>query len=308
MFLSLSKSQRAIVVAVGLSLGFTLMGVWVRMMEGSFESFQQSYLRILLAGLLALIIFRKRLSKQLFRSLDRREWAIYATRAAVAYVGGVSIFTIAVQHADLSVVSFITAVPMLGLLAFIMFREKLPLLSVPFLVLSMVGVAFLTGIDITKFHFGIGEIAAIVAAVGFNIGYLMSRLHKKERNNYDNTTVLLLLGWIPVFIISLVLQEPLPSQVSLTAWVGLAFSVIFNVIGLYATNYVFTNLKAYVAGNILLLEGVWAIIIGLLLYAEPLTLAIAVGGLLIVASAIAINKIDNRNEEAQAAILDEPTK
>jgi len=63
-------------------------------------------------------------------------------------------------------------------------------------------------------------------------------------------------------------------------------------------NYVFTNLKAYVAGNILLLEGVWSVIIGLVIYGEPVTMAIAIGALLVVASAVAINKIDDRVEEA----------
>lgn len=78
------------------------MGVWVRMMEGSFETFQQTYLRILPAGLLALVVFRL---------LKPREWTIYGVRALVAYTGGVAVFTFAVQHTDLSVVSFLSTLP-----------------------------------------------------------------------------------------------------------------------------------------------------------------------------------------------------
>lgn len=301
------KTQKAVVVAVILSLSFALMGVWIRMMDDSFDTFQQSYLRILLAGLIAAVIFRRRLTKNLFASLKANEWVVYVLRAIVAYFFGVTVFTIAIQHADLATVSFISSVPTLGLLAFIMFREKIPLMSIPFILLAAVGVFFLTGVDVTHIQLGVGEIASIIAALGFNIGFLMSRLHKKTRSNYDNTTILLLIGWIPVFIASLIMQENIiPEHVSVTAWIGLVFAVALNIVGLYAANYVFTNLKAYVAGNILLLEGIWSLIIGSLFFAEPVTSSLIVGGLFILGSAIAVNQIDRRNEVAQVVRNDEP--
>ena len=65
-----------------------------------------------------------------------------------------------------------------------------------------------------------------------------------------------------------------------------------NVIGLYAINYVFGNLKAYVVGNILLIEGFFAVIVGYLLYNEPLTLSLLLGGSIIVYCAFIINRIE----------------
>lgn len=219
-------------------------------------------------------------------------------RAIVSYIFGITAFTIAVQNADLAVVSLISAMPILGLLAWIMFREKVSPVSIPFILISALGVFFLTGVDLSGFHLGIGEIAAIVSAVGFNVGFLMSRLHAKQRSNYDNTTILLLIGWIPVCLLSVLATESIiPQHISLAAVIGLLFASAFNVFGLYAANYIFNNLKAYVAGNILLLEGVWAAVIGLVLYAESLTVHVVVGGLLILLSALTINRIDNKNEE-----------
>jgi drug/metabolite transporter (DMT)-like permease len=168
-----------------------------------------------------------------------------------------------------------------------------------------VGLALLTGIDLGQLHWGIGEWAALICLLGFDIGYLMSRMHAKQRNNFENTTILLLISWIPLFIISMVQREGLlPHDVSLVAIVGLVLSVIANIAGLYAINYVFANLKAYVAGNILLLEGVFSLLLGFMFYSEPIVAGVVLGGLLIVVSAIMINNINKTNEEAPDPMLD----
>ena len=276
-------------------------------MEGSFDSFQQTYLRILLAGIMALIVFRNQLGKRLFSSLSNQEWAIYSTRAVISYVVGVAAFSVAIQHANLCVVSFISTLPVLGILAFILFREKVPFASILFVALSAVGVFILIGVDVRSFHIGIGEVASLIALIGFNAGFLMSRLHDKKRNNFENTTILLLIGWIPVFIISMGLKESvIPHDMSAAAIIGLLLSAVLNVVGLYAINYVFTNLRAYVAGNILLLESIWATIIGAIWYGESITTAIAIGGALIIISALMVNHIESKNNEAPVAVIDTP--
>lgn len=270
------------------------------MSADSFDNFQQSYLRILGAAIIAFIVFRRYRSKKLLSSLSKREWSIYGTRAFLGYVFGTAIYTIAINNANLSTVAFISAVPTLGLLAYVLFREKLPLLSLPFVGLSIAGVFVLTSTSLGEIHFGIGEIAAMVANIGFSISFLMARMHDKKRNNFENTTVLLLLGWIPILIISLLLHESIfPHDLTAGAVLGLVLAAIFNVINLYGANYVFNNMKAYVAGNILLLETVWASVFGLVLFSEPITMTIAAGGLLIIACAFAINRIDNKDEEVQ---------
>lgn len=298
---ALKSNQKAALAAVLLSLSFASMSIWIRMSADSFDDFQQSYLRILGAAIIAYVVFRKYRRKHLFSSLSRREWSVYGVRAFLGYIFGTAIFTVAINNANLSIVAFISAVPMLGLLAFLMFREKLPLISLPFLAVSMIGVIFMTGANFGSFHLGIGEIAAIVSNVGFSVSFLMARMHDKKRNNFENTTILLLIGWIPIFIISLLLHENVvPQSLTIGALIGLVFAAVFNVINLYGANYVFNNMKAYAAGNILLLETVWASLIGLTIFAEPITLAVAAGGMLIVACALVINKIDKKDEEALA--------
>jgi drug/metabolite transporter (DMT)-like permease len=299
--IAFKKNRMAALVALGLSLSFASMSVWIRMTGDSFSDFQQSYLRILCAAVFALIFFRRRLSKHLLSSISRHEWKIYIIRAMFGYILGVSLFTVAITNADLSVVTFISAVPTLGLVAYVMFREKPPLASIPFLLVAAIGVLLVAGASFNHIHFGVGEIAAIIATLGFDVSFVMSRLHDKSRNNFENTTILLLIGWIPVFIIALCLHEKvIPDSISIKSLIGLLLASVFNAVNLYAANYVFTNLKAYVAGNLLLLECVWASMFGLLLYGESLTVAVAIGGILIVTSAIAVNKLDKKVEEPLA--------
>lgn len=79
---------------------------------------------------------------------------------------------------------------------------------------------------------------------------------------------------------------------------GLLVSSILNVAGLVATNYVFTNLKAYVAGNLLLMEGVFALAVGWIIYGEkPVSMEI-VGAAIILLCAVAISSIDRSENRA----------
>lgn len=143
--LSRYQYKPAVLVAVALALSFAFMGVCVRMMQDSFDTFQQTYLRILLAGLVAIVIFRKRFTKKLFTYISKREWLIYSVRALFSYTVGVASFTVAIQHTNLATVSFIVALPILGLLAWIMFRERLPAKSLLPIGVSVVGLAFSNG-------------------------------------------------------------------------------------------------------------------------------------------------------------------
>jgi drug/metabolite transporter (DMT)-like permease len=85
------------------------------------------------------------------------------------------------------------------------------------------------------------------------------------------------------------------------AWFGFVMSVVLNVAGLIAINYVFANLKAYVAGNLLLLEGVFALIVGFVGYKEVPAISSFFGAAIIMACAYAVSAIDSRGDRLEAA-------
>jgi drug/metabolite transporter (DMT)-like permease len=232
----------------------------------------------------------------------RRDWLVYVVRAIFLYVVGVGLFTLAVTHTKLATVSFVSSLPILGVMAWVMFREKMRASTVPFIGLSIIGLVFITGIDMKNVHLGIGELAAIAGMVGFDLGYLMSRLHNKRLDNFQHTTILLAIGWVPLLVMSVGLGEQLvPTHVTPAAWVGLVVSAVLNIVGLYLINYVFEHLRAYVAGNWLLLEGVFALLIGLSLYGEVPTATELVGATVILACAYVISLMDARKDRLEAA-------
>lgn len=294
-----NKHLLPILVAVWQAFSFVLMGVWVRMMNQSFTPYQQMFWRFLLAAIIAWLIFGNKFSKQTFRKLTGKDWFVYILRAFLNYGVGVLLFTFAVLHTELATVSFVSSLPIMGLLAWLMFREKLDPKALPFILLSIVGLAMVSGISFTNLAIGFGVTAAIISTLGFDISYLMVRYHRKEMSNFHNTTLMLSFAWLAPLILLLANKESfLPSTINSVALIGLAASIAFNIVGLYLLNYIFSNLKAYVAGNILLLEGVFAIVVGYFFYGEKLTYAALVGAVIITISALYISRISLKQEKS----------
>jgi len=143
-------------------------------------------------------VFRRQLGWKFWSSITRKEWIVYAVRMIMAYVVGVGFFTIAVQSTPLAVVSFVASLPIAGVLGWIMFRERIRPMGLVFVGLSVIGLALLTGIGNHGLLLQWGVVATIISLLGFDIGYLMSRHHLKKRTNYQNTAVLLTIGWVPL--------------------------------------------------------------------------------------------------------------
>lgn len=296
----MTKNQHAfnISLAVWQALSFTLMGVWVRMMDGAFTPYQQVFWRSILAGLCCWIFFGSRFSKNLLSRLTRRDWIVLILHAFLAYGIGVLSFTIAILHADLAQVAFISSLPVAGPLAWLLFREKLARWSLPFIAISILGLFLVTGLTSASYHFNLGTIAAVVSMLGFSISYLMVRYHPKNLTTLHTTTLILSFGWIPAFMLMLVARQSiLPAHINTVALVGLLFSVILNISGIYILNHIFKHLKAYAASNLLLLEGVFALTLGYMAYGEKLSALELLGAALIVLSAVALSAVSLRTQE-----------
>ena len=103
-------------------------------------------------------------------------------------------------------------------------------------------------------------------------------------------------GAIFLFITSIIIGEGLPStdQFSWSIILALLGGAVFNVINLLLTNYGFRHVKASVAGNILTLEVVFALIYGIFLFQEMPVMREILGGLVILTSVYFVNKIENQ--------------
>jgi len=283
----------AILLAVVQALLFVLMGIWARFMNQSFTLSQQVFWRMVIALIIAWTLFGRSFDKKILKSLSKYDWMIYLVRSLLYFGAGIMLFTFAVNHTTLGIVSFSSSLPIVGFFGWIMFREKIDGKAIPFIFLSLLGLSFLCKIDITSFHVSFGVLTALLSMIAFDISYLMVRYHKAKMTNFQNTTLLLCFAWIPPLLaIMLTKGSFFPQHLTVQALIGLVLSSLFNIINLYLLNYIFSNLKSYVAGNILLLEGVFALIIGFIFYNETVNFMQIVGATIILVAAYAISFLE----------------
>ena len=293
-----SRKKIAIILAVVQSLLFVLMGVWARFMNDSFTVSQQVFWRMVIAGIFVWFVFGSTFSKKIFNSITPKDWVVYLIRSLLYFGAGVMLITYSVNHTTLGIVSFASSLPFVGLFAWLMFREKLDPRAFPFILLSVFGLALLSKIDMNNFRIDSGLLTAFLSMVAFDISYLMVRYHKTKISNFQNTTLLLTFAWIIPFCFIFFRHENfIPSHISTNAAIGMVLSSIFNVINIYLLNYIFVNLKGYVAGNILLLEGVFALFIGAVFYSENVSALQYLGASLILISAIVISYFEKDQPE-----------
>ena len=292
----MNKKKLAITVAVVEALLFVILSVSVRLMGKSFSIPQQMFVRLLGASLLCIILFYPKIKNIKLSEISGIEWFIYIARSFIYYGLSVTLITYALLHTTLGIVSFASSLPIMGLLGYLYYKEKFNLKIIPIILLSVFGLALLSKINLSDFKLNSGLIAALGSLLLFDTAFLMVRLHNKKYTNYQNTAIILAFSWIVPLITLLVQHKRLwPAHVSLEAYIGLGISIVLNVANLFFLNYIFSNLKAFVAGNILLLEGVFALIIGYIFFNEGVDLLQMVGVLIILGSTVAVSYMEYKD-------------
>jgi drug/metabolite transporter (DMT)-like permease len=292
----MKKKQIAILVTVVEALLFVILSVTVRMMGKSFSIPQQMFIRLLGAFLLSVIIFYPKINRINITKITSKEWFIYVLRSFIYYGLGVTLITYALLHTTLGVVSFASSLPIMGLLGYLYFKEKFDLKIIPVILFSVIGLGLLSRFNFTDFRPNMGMLAALASLVLFDTAFLMVRLHNKKYSNYQNTVIVLAFSWI-IPLLTLIYQHKniWPSSVSVEAYIGLFVSIVLNIANLFLLNFIFTNLKAFLAGNILLLEGVFALIIGYIFFNEKVDLIQMIGVLIILSSAVGVAYLEEKN-------------
>jgi len=292
----MNKKKLAITVAVVEALLFVILSVSVRLMGKSFSIPQQMFVRLLGASLLCIILFYPKIKNIKLSEISGVEWFIYIARSFIYYGLSVTLITYALLHTTLGIVSFASSLPIMGLLGYLYYKEKFNLKIIPIILLSVVGLALLSKINLSDFKLNSGLIAALGSLLLFDTAFLMVRLHNKKYTNYQNTAIILAFSWlVPLFTLLLQHKRLWPAHVSLEAYIGLGISIVLNVANLFFLNYIFSNLKAFVAGNILLLEGVFALIIGYIFFNEGVDLLQMMGVLIILGSTVAVSYMEYKD-------------
>ena len=290
------ERTKGIVALIFLSAVFASMGLFVRYLSLSFTLYQQVYLRLFAAICIGFFIFNKQLHLSVLKQLKLKDWAILMLRAITMYVIGVILFSKAILLTKYSNVSFISALPITALYGFFLLHEQITWQKISLIGIAFIGVLFLSVSDFSHiFEWGVGEVAAFVSVISFSLSYVARKWQTHKLNNQEITLIMFIIAFLIVFTLSLLAKEPLP----LDNWTGFLLLVVitaglFNVINLFLTNYGFQHVKAVLASNLLTFESVFAVTLGFLFYQEIPSIKELIGGVLIMASVIRMNRLENK--------------
>lgn len=290
----MNERSKGIVALVVLAFVFATMGIFARYLGTGLELFEQTYLRIGLAFVFGVVIFFPFLRFDKFITLSKKDAFILILRSISLYTG-VVLFTEAILNTKLSNASLIAGLPFLPLFGYVFIREKLALKTLLYIGIGFVGVALITITDFSHLSIGYGEIVAFLSMLAFDFSYTARKWHSDHLNNMESSTLMFAVGAVFLFVSSLIAGESLPTVDAFTPLLlgALVLSALFNVANLYLTNYGFQRIKVGIAGNILTLEIVFALLFSIFLYDEMPATRELVGGLFILVSVYLVNKSES---------------
>lgn len=291
--------KKGILSLFALALVWGSFGLPIRYLSNHFSLFEQIYLRLFLAVIFAIIIFYKHIRWTRFFRMPKKEWLILLFRVIVLYGFAISLYTKAFTLTTLGHVSLLGAIPTTAVLGFILLREKVTRQKIVLILLSVIGILFITVSDPSHlFSWGRGDIFALVSDLFFSLSYIARKWQTDYLNNQELAVSMLLFGFILVFLLSLGTGQPLPAIPQISELTGLVLvgAGLLNVASIFLTNYGFAYVEAALANNIIALESFFAVLFGFIFFGEILTIQTLIGGLLILSSVVFLNKEEERNE------------
>ncbi len=292
---SYSDKDKGVLSLILLAFIFASMGIFARYLNEEFTVLQQTYLRVFVAFVLGLIIFYKSIHFKKLKQITFKEWSVLIFRSITYYLIGVTFISEAFITATYSNATVISVLPITAVFGFIFLKEKITHAKIFYIILGFMGVILIAVKDYSHiFAWGHGEIFALFASIFFALSWIARRWHSNLLNNQEIAIIIFFISSILLFVTSLLFQEGLPSISSYTNFMILiiVIAALFNVANLFFTNYGFQKLQAVLAGNLLMLEVLFALLIGMAFYGEFPTLIEFLGGVLIVFSAYRMNKIN----------------
>lgn len=259
-------------------------GVWSRLMGGSFAPFYQAWVRSLI---IITIMTPFMLKSGSFRKIKRKDWP------ALSVFVGFCIFTqvplyYAFNNASIGTVQLIFY-SMFVITAYVVGRfylgetiTKIKLLS---MILAFVGLALVFGTAIITFApLGLGLAMLNGVASGAE-----TSSSKKISDKYP-PALIIFWGWFFTFLthlpISLLIGERQTPLAFDHAWLWLLSYSIVNALAFWLSIVGFTYVDASIGSLIGLMEVVFAVVFGSIIFHEVLSWSVYAGGLLIILAAM----------------------
>lgn len=294
---SVSARHLSIGFLVIVSAAYTLLSIGSRLLSLGFQPMTQVYMRIAIATVALIIVFRRKIRFSHITKMPSRDAWILFTMGTIGYSIAVYFVTLGALNAKLVNVAIIFAsVPFFSYLyAFLFLKKPFDLKLTGLLLISLIGISFVA----TKSFapqleaFGIGEWFTLLATATMAWFFVGRKLLSKHLNTEEITVTVMAVAAVSGFILALIQKETFSFSAFTNPLVllGLAIGGLMNIIVNPIEIYAFEHLDAVFGSQILLLENVFALLFGYFLYAETVSLPEIIGGLIIIISVYIANRL-----------------
>lgn len=265
------------------SVMFGSYGIWSRLMGGDFDPFYQGWTRALIIVMLLLpfLYFKKELIK-----IERSDWKWLSVYLIFTSLTQAPLFY-AFNHMDIgsaTLLFFATMLLTMYVVGFAFLGEKLTVVKGASFVLALVGMYLVFSLSIASFAF----LAALMAILnGIASGGEVS-FSKKLSGNYS-ALYLTWLSWLIIIptngLMSVLLGETQHALSFNVVWLYQLGYVLAGIVGFWAIIEGLKHVEASLGGLIGLLEIIFSITFGILIFNEMLSAKIILGGLIIMCAA-----------------------
>lgn len=293
----MKQRTKGIIALLFLSVIWASFGIPIRYLSPHFTVYQQLYIRIFLGGIFGTIVFNKDIHFDKLFKLPKKDLFALSFRILSMYGFALGLYTQAYTLTTFGNVSFLGAIPTTAVLGFILLREKVTLQKILLILLAVVGILFITVKDPSHFwSWGRGDVFALIADFFFSLSYIGRKWQTNFLSNKELAVFMLYFGSSLLFLLSMITGEglPQPSQFSPFIISVIVAASVLNVASLFLLNYGFAYVEAALASNIVSLESFWAVFLGFLFFKEIPTIQSFIGGLLIIASVVFLNREEEK--------------
>ncbi len=272
------------------AVGFGSYGVWSRFIGAKFGLFFQGWVR---SGLVLLVLIPIALFTKSLRPINKKDakWLLVPiifgifTQAPIYY---------AFNNMDIGTAtlifyaSFLVATYLIGS---IFIKEKMTRVKIISLFLGFLGLLFIFGLSLVKFSL----IALVLAVInGVASGGEVSTT-KKTSAKYSSLQLSIYI-WGGIFVthlpVSLLLKEPLVPLSLSGSWLSMFAFAGAGLVSFWLVVEGFKFVDASIGGLIGLMEVVFGVIFGMIIFGETLTISMLTGGLLILLAGMLPNLSD----------------
>ncbi len=266
--------------------GFGYMAVDILLSQGM-NPFSLIGLRFLIASIFLAIIFNKKLK---FSLKDIKASLIVGSALFLAF----GTQTVAMNYTTTTNVSFITGINVVfvPILLFTLFKKKVEKKQIVSVLISVIGLAFLTG---GMTNLVAGDMLALLCAFFFGLHIVLISFYSKEVDIIKLSIGQMFVTALLSFLIVIFLDVNIIKEININFKVLLFTGLIPSALCFLLQNIGLKYTESSRGSIILSTESLWGAIFAIVFLAEPFTLTILIGGIILFL-AVLISEIKIKNK------------